>query len=289
MTDGPDCRDRLVAEDASLRPPAPPDVWDHMTYGSWRDVVWALMADMLGEPVRQAFMRRPPEFVVGDDLSWLDKVVLAATGQRADIKALTARRLKHHYRAIRAFHATRTNDVGSFYRQGLLALDLDAVHARAAALFLGGAYPELTRADLDAAIASVDASSRQGRLYFESNERHLTRLCGQYALYGGEYLSAVARALTAPGDYRGALRDSGQATVFLCDVPLAMLRESTLLEFAGRALADLFDDLKYGGCEPMLYRGAGFCIHRTLPGDYLVGHYHPGRVRDPYLGREVDA
>lgn len=59
------------------------------------------------------------------------------------------------------------------------------------------------------------------------------------------------------------------------------------MEFAGCALENLFENLLDDEYEPDPHRGAGFCIHRPLPADNIVGHYHPTRIRDPFLGFRV--
>lgn len=278
---------RLLPADPLARSAAPEGVWDYNNYRTWRDPVWALMADVLDARVREEFRRNPPEYVVSDDLSWLDEIIERATGRHEDIKHLTADRLARRYHSIRACHATRTADVGAFYRQGLRVLDPSHAEARAAEIFLGGDYPEVNETDLQRAIISVGSDLRAGRVWFEANEQDLIGYCGHYLLYGGEYLIALAAHLGGARDYRQVLKGFGRPTMYVCDVPLPLMGGHTLVEFAGCALEYVFENLQDEDYEPDPHRGAGFCIHRPLPPENIVGHYHPAHIRDPYLGYRV--
>lgn len=269
----------------SGRPPAPDHVWDFQSLPRWRDAAWGLVSHILDERVKGAFRRDPPRYVVGDDLGWLDAIVERVTGRVVDSKSLMAAMLAERFSALRAYHATSTHDVDGFYQDGLLPLAPDAVHARAREIFLGGGCPELRPEDLERAIASVGHGLREGRVFFEANETLLVEHCGHYLLYGGEYLTAIAASLPRHRDYRQALKGVGKPTVFVCDVPLADIGGSTLLEFAGMALEFLFQELLDGEEYAVdSYRGGGFSIRKPLAPGCLVGHYHPVGVRDPLTG-----
>jgi hypothetical protein len=70
--------------------------------------------------------------------------------------------------------------------------------------------------------------------------------------------------------------------MFVCDIPMRMIRPSTLGEFAGSILEYLFCEL-FGEQSHALSDGAGSALSLTedLPGEYIVGHYHPARIYDP--------
>lgn len=281
--------DHLISSDPKKRPAAPDRVWDYIHYPSWREALWTLLGEVLDDRVKREFKRRPPKYVVSDDLSWLDTIINRVTGEETDIKAFTAARLLERFDFIRACHATRTADVSAYYRHGLLPLDPSLVHARAAEIFLAGDFPELNAAHLDAAITDVGSDLRAGRVWFEANERDLVEHCGHYLLYGGEYLIALAAHLPRGRDYRQALKAFGRPTMFVCDIPLDMMGWPTLMEFAGCALESLFENLLDADYAPDLHRGAGFCVHRALGPEYIVGHYHLAKVRDPLQGFRVTA
>lgn len=266
----------------ALRPVAPAEVWDHRAYPSWRNVIWTLIEDFADAEVQAAFKQSPPAYVVGDDLSWLDTVVCDVRKFKVDSKVLLAERLRERYRAFRAVHGTRTAQLDLFYREGLKPLDPVQFHAQARDFFLNGAFPELSDDSLRRAISAVDSNGRGGRVYFEANEEMLISRAGHYMLYGSEYLVAIAAQLEGPRDYRQVLKQHGKPTIFICDVPIEFLRESALLDFAGQALASVFQEL-LDGSDFLInrWRGAGFYITQTLLPCHIVGHYHPTIQNDP--------
>ena len=101
-------------------------------------------------------------------------------------------------------------------------------------------------------------------------------------IYGSEYLLAIAAHLKGRRDYRKILKSSGMPTIFVCDIPLELLSDYTILEFAGNALAKVFQELLGGeGFEPEGGLGSALSIRTYLPSKCIVGHYHPVVHRDP--------
>lgn len=279
---------RAILPDLVSRGRAPRSVLDWNRFETWRRTAWRLTAEELGADVREEFLRRPPEYIVGDDLGWLDKIVRRVTGRTVDTKSLMAAKLAARYGSIRACHATRTAEVDRYYHEGLRPLDPNEAQSRAAAHFLGGDFPELRPADLERAAREVGSGLRAGCVFFEANEQALISDAGHYLLYGGEYVTAIAAHLRGARDYRQALKAVGAPTMFVCDVPLRAIGGHTLLEFAGTALEMMFEALQQGrSYRPDAHRGAGFCIREILPPSCIVGHYHPARIRDPFRGYAV--
>lgn len=273
---------RLLSSIASERPPAPKHVWDLNRHATWHADIWRLMSDFIGADVKKAFRSNPPEYLVSDDLSWLDDLVLQVRGIHVDSKIELAERLLDQYRAIRACHGTSAPTLDSFYEQGLRPLVAEEFHDQARKLFLSGEYPELSEANLQSAMENVGPVTREGRVYFEANERFLIEMCGHYMLYGSEYLTALAANLGGTRDYRRVLRKRYDPTLFVCDVPLEDLHPGTVAEFAGIALESIFQELLDGPTyAPDKWRGSGFSIRVPLEPSCIVGHYHPTITRDP--------
>lgn len=274
-----------IDSDPAIRACPPEDVWNFSQFKSWKESVWNLIEDFATSEVIENFLKNPPRYVVGDNLSWLDNIVNRTCGEVIDSKYLLADRLREHYNYIRASHGTRTSEVELFYRHGLKPLNAENYHDLAKKLFLGGDFPELNDDSLESAIQSVRSDLRQGRVFFETNEIELLSHCGHYLIYGSEYLVSLAANLGGARDYRQILTKQGKPTMFICDVPLDLVDDETLAEFAGEALEILFQELLDGqDYEEDTYRVAGFCIYSPLPASCIVGHYHPESVPDPFLG-----
>jgi len=281
--------DREIAECISGREPVPDDVFCYPDVALWRDRVWDMLDDILTDPVKQAFRCSPPEYVVSDDLSWLNNIVLSASGGDVDMKSLLAERLRQEYGAFRAGHATRTDDLAPFYVQGLRYLRADEAEDRARALFLTPEFQHATEPLLQAAIADLDARSpsggREGRLYFCADERSLIAshgVSGHYLIYGGEYLQCLGTRLIGRAESDRVLKSVGRPTMFVCDIPMRVIHDATLERFAGQILEILFCEI-IGEQSHALGRsaGSGLSLSVDLPGEHIVGHYHPAKVSDP--------
>lgn len=275
---------RQIAASPGSRPPVPDGTWNFSSFLSWRSAVWRLMDDVLDERVRAKFLRAPPRCIASDYLDWLDDIVFRSTGRTVDTKTLTAERLVRRYTALRACHATSTMDVDAYYRDGILPLDPAVIHRKAEAVFLGGAFPELSKADLDRTIAALGHGTRAGNVFFDANEMSLIEDSGHYLLYGSEYLLAIAANLPRHRDYRMVLKRRSTPTMFVCDVPLSHIPAGTVLEFAGTALQFIFEELLHGdGYQPEPHWGGGFRVATRLDPENIVGHYYPEKINDPFL------
>lgn len=258
-------------------------VWTWEELDSWEGHFWSLMKDVLAPNVVRAFAASPPEYVVGDNLSWLDAIVYDVSGEHVETKAVLAERLRKQFDALRAYHGTRTNCLENFYGRGLVPLHASEFAQRAYELFLTPEFPELTQKHLDDAIAYVGTATREGHLYFCIDKRELTDHCSHYMLYGSEYLLAIASNINGLRNYRHVLKRDGIPTVFVCDVPLASLREGTLQAFSGQALKVMFErvlDANYA--HPQQHLGSGISTTVPLPADHIVDHFHPTGLRDQY-------
>ncbi len=286
----PGHEERQIAEDASARPKLADDVFCYPQPDTWRSRIWEMLADHITDDVKAEFMRNPPEYVVSDDLSWLDDIIFAVTHRTCDIKEVMGERLGREYRALRAGHATRTNDLAPFYTQGLKCLRAEEIEDRARTIFLNGRYESANEERLQRAINDIDArkksGGREGRLYFAAEESSLfTRIggSGHYLIYGSEYLYCLGIRATSTWEAKRALKEIGRPTMLVCDIPMTLLSPYTLKEFGGMMIEFLFCELVDGlDCYP-LSPGSGSALSLTvdLPPEHIVGHYHPASIYDP--------
>jgi hypothetical protein len=277
--------EKLIPAKHGERIPAPGSTWDYRAYRTWRSDIWKLLEELVDDDVKSAFLADPPEYVVSDDLSWLDRIIWKVKRREVDSKGFLVTQIGQRYDALRAVHGTRTSDVERFYREGLRPLDPAVAHEQAREIFLSGRFPELDEGRLVEAIRAVGTDLREGRVYFEANEQMLIDLAGHYMLYGSEYVLAIAARLAERGryDYRQVLKARGAPTLFICDVPLRLIAPRLLSEFAGNALEMVFQELLDGRkFKPDRSRGAGFWIGERLCPSHIAGHYHPVVTRDTH-------
>jgi hypothetical protein len=285
----PGYEDREIAENIKVRPAPPADVFCLPLVDSWRARIWNLLRDYITDGVKAEFIRNTPEYVVCDDLSWLDDIIFEVTGETTNIKEWTADRLREEYRAFRASHATRTNDLAQFYRTGLRCLRAEEIEDRARSIFLNGRFNYATEDRIREAIDDIEArktsGGREGRLYFCADERSLiTRSggSGHYLVYGSEYLYCLGIRVLSEWEAKRALKEIGRPTMLVCDIPMHLMRPHTLQEFAGSILEFLFCEL-VGRESYALGPGSGSALSLTvdLPPEHIFGHYHPAKIHDP--------
>jgi hypothetical protein len=265
-------------------------VWHFEDLATWKAEVLRLLEPIVDAAVIQEFCRRPPKYIVSDDLTWLDEIIARVHGIDPESKWFLSEQLRTRYDAIRAYHGARPVDVATYYNRGLEPMEAVRTEQQAREFFLSGRFPQIAPDDVERAIERVGRKLREGRIYFEASKRMLEDHCAHYMLYGSEFITGVAAGLWAQHgpDYRQELKTIGRPTVFVCDVPLCWMPEGWLEEYAGSALEALFESLLSPNYRhPPNGRGTGIMIQRPLPPENIVGHYHPARLVDPLLGRRV--
>lgn len=281
----PGFEDRVICSSLKERP-VPDDVFCYARPDLWQPRLWAMLGDYLDDDVKAIFLEETPEYVVSDDLSWLDDIIDDVHGDRSDIKQLTADRLAEEFRAFRMFHATRTNDLASFYKGGLRFPSNAEIEERARVFFLNGSLPGATEKNLERAIEELNhgtftyRSDENCRIYCCADERDFTTRSGRsghYLDFGSEYLYNLGIRIVGSHRAQEALRSHGLPTLFMLDVPMHLVREPTLRAFAGYLLEYMFCDLAEGLEAHALSPGAGssFSLTDEIPGSAFVGHYHP--------------
>lgn len=253
---------------------------------TWRDTVWTILNDKITDAVLSAFREAPPEYLVSDDLSWLDDLIEATSGEPSDTKALLATRLRKTYRYFRAGHATRTDDLTPFYKNGLRVLRPEEFHDKVRQLFLNGQHRGVSESKLESAIKEVGDEVREGRLYFAAQEDSLFNRrgsSGHYLIYGSEYLYCIAMRTADTVAAKKVLSGIGRPTMFVCDIPMSQIRDGTLEEFSGMMLEYLFaglvDQIDTDVLSP--WSGSALSIREDVAPENIVGHYHPERIFDP--------
>jgi hypothetical protein len=263
-------------------------VLEWRTFNLWSKQFLKINKDLLNEAVLDKFKSEcATDDIYSDDISWLEDIVMSVNPEPAgsDLEGELTSRLEKSYSAVRAFHAGCPRDVSTYYEKGLLPLDPEVARKAIKSHFLDGDFPELSESELDAAIEDTSFETREGRIYFNLDERLLIEHCGHYLLYGSEFATGVAASLNRNGtdktnNYQKSLKNIGRPTMFICDVPWNMISEDTKGELMRTFMAELFLHLKTPFYRPTMI-DFGFSIRCRLPPAQIAGHYHPEGVRDP--------
>ncbi len=214
-----------------------------------------------------------------DDPDWLDDILVPRLSRGLDYtrqalgEALSSA-------TLRVFHGCRVADAGLFHREGLrindpVVLEDEARRIVAEANDLAWARPHIERM-----IAENKHRLRdEGRVYVCVDDRPQLDEIGQYALYGAEWL----QVLLGFAGHR-TLRSRGVPTILELDVPLDLVGESTRRELADTLLQEW---TRRTVNNPDFHPEIDFTISflHDLPAEYVVSHYHPKVLKDPYRNK----
>ncbi len=252
----------------------------------WREDFLEIMGDIVDKELIRNFKLSPPEYVLSDDMGWLESIIEDVKGYEIDIESVFFDRFLEYYGAVRAFHACCPSDVSTYYDKGIIPLERQQLTQRAYEIFLSDNFPEVTESLVNKAINEVLRDSyREGIIGFELNDKVLVEHGGRFLLYGSEALIAVAMKLmrlTHGRDYRSELQGLGRPTVLVCNVPLRLISDSCLRGVCRNIISAFFESIRTK--EPEEYREAySISISETLPSECIIEHYHPDEIKDPYM------
>lgn len=216
--------------------------------------------------------------ITTDSLNWFDKLVREETNLEVDSKIEVAVALRKQFKFLRAAHGTRTYNLEAFYDNGMQILSLEKIEIVAAELFACVYEGDSLEEAIRQAIASIEPkftkSPREGRLYYCTDEDGIILDGAHYLKYGSEVLNAIGNRVIGSENTRSIMSKIGRATIFVCDIPMDLIPDQHLKEFAIEMIVQLFGERlqiqKILDCQE-------FCIfiNDSLPPRYIVGHYHP--------------
>ena len=140
---------------------------------SWLRPLEALLPEATSIDVAAAIRRQPPEYLVADDLSWLNRVVEARGNRDFDAESVLTERLLSAFTHLRAYHGCRPKEGDNHHEIGLVPLDVNRARDSAREIFHSSKFPELSPAIVDKAIASMPTENREGRIFFEASKHAL--------------------------------------------------------------------------------------------------------------------
>lgn len=257
-------------------------VWRELR--QWGIVLEAVIPSEERQDLVRAIEQYPERFKYTDDVACFSDIY----SQFSDYSHVE-KRLPTHMRSafvsVRMFHCCRPVSVQSYYDHGLRVLDSREANGLFRTIFLDNPrFPEITASHVEAAIVGMTESyKRHGYVYFGLDDRFLIQHCGQYLMYGSEYLLALAASVECQVERsaRSELRRIGIPTIFVVDVPVQHFSDSDLMELGASALhawaygvahqTDVVRKIDYGiGIEHCL--GPGF----------IRDHYTPAAIPDPF-------
>jgi hypothetical protein len=195
--------------------------------------------------------------------------------------------LRARFKTLRSFHAARPLDTATYYRGGIEPISDARWRALVAECFLAHTTDPVLAAAIDRA-RDVQFEIVQGTgVHFCCDRRLILELDTYQLIYGSLSLLVVAARIDKAfgTDFKSVLRQRGRPSVFVCDVPLALIADATLAELLSRLIAVLRGaDTAIGAEPPWDFR---YSIASALPPAAVVGHHQPLHVPDLVYGHHI--
>lgn len=209
-----------------------------------------------------------------DDTDWLKVLGLCLKRPIESVKEDLADAVLNG--VIRTYHGCRSEDAGSYFREGLLVHRKETLKARALAII--DAHPELDylRSRLNKIAAETDSPIDDGRCYVVVSDKGLLDHAAHYLIHGSEWIMALF-------DEHGRrfLRGIGAPTLLEIDLPFTATNSSDRSGFAEDMLME-WARLACNGEEWIAPINITFTLSQDVPAACIVGHSHPSTLRNPH-------
>ena len=178
---------------------------------------------------------------------------------------------------LTVFHASRVLNVGIVHRDGLRINDPRSLADEARRIVAEEEDLAWMRPTIETTIAGFEHKDRDtGRLYVVADDRPFLESSGHYLIYGSEWIQVLLG-----WSAHTALRRRGMPTIFEIELPLHVVHSSARTEFARDLLREWSRQQVASNTQsPEL--DFSFILGRDIPPEWVVGHAHPARIRDPF-------
>jgi len=252
----------------------------------WRPLIEESISDFIRPDILESIRDADYDCLYSDDSFWIDEIIEAHDGFEINMMDVLADMLPSIFKAFRAYHGTRTEDLSSFYTKGLKKLNCLEIEELAKKMFIDSADPISSGDKLRSAIETVDRrnphAQTEGHVYFCMDETELLEDAGHYLIYGSEYLYNLGIRITSQTYTKNRLIGIGLPTIFMCDIPIDQIDRRTIREFSGIILSDVIGKL-IGLEEDPFSAGTALSIKSDLSSEFIAGHWHPEKVKRPYF------
>ena len=216
--------------------------WDKVT--NWKRLFLEDITDILGEEFFSKYISAGRPQIYEDVLTKLAPYITWPIDEALD---LMYSRFYRRFAKVRAYHGCAPANPETYYSKGIIPLDIGAIHAEVREEFLNGSYPELSSVLVERAIENARPGASPDSVYLALDSRTFIEDCGHYIRYGSEYRVGIAAnlvQLTSGRDYRLAFRDKGMPTIFVCDIPAAVIEECDKRELLAKVIVTALE------CDP---------------------------------------
>ncbi|WP_157223270.1 hypothetical protein [Rhodovulum sp. PH10] len=265
------------------------DLWSGLHFEWKRPVSWMpVLGKWLAPRFRKDGVRRlkPNAYrdLCWDDTEWSDVLARSMVGVFDEHVAALAEALSGS--VLRTFHGCRTEDAGSYHREGIRIHDRAELSELARRIVRSSDRLAAFAATVEQAIrkeANEVEDVRSGRLYVVADDRTLVKYAAHYLIYGSEWLLAVLGPVGAD-----ILKGRGVPTLVEIDLPLHMAGDYSRKALA-RCLLNEWTRFVCNRPDWLASIDFSFCLLQNIPPECVAGHSHPAELRDPIEGAVYQA
>ena len=252
---------------------------------SWEHLVISALSESVGKDYARIICENAEGIRYRDDDEEICNL-FANRLNKDDIINSVIRKLKESITTVQAYHACRAKDVDSYYKNGLVPLNLQDTRKLFFEIFCkpSGTF---SKEEAETAILAVPTETITNVTHVLLDDRFFVKRCGHYLIYGSEYLNCLSVYLPGGGEHtRDVLKKFGKATVFTCRVPFSWIKPSGLLSLAAHMVAEHAYSLAHNKTD-VICLNFTITVPGEIPPEMLCSHYHPELIRDPYKQRRI--
>jgi hypothetical protein len=183
--------------------------------------------------------------------------------------------------AVRCYHGCRTDDAGTYFRQGLRVHRREEQEAAVRQLVESDARLRWMLPGLADTFAKFPSTTDEHRCFVVLDDRALLDRAAHYLIYGSEWICAVLGRGS-----RGPLLERGVPTMIEVDLPLMWTSFGQREALASLLLREWTRQVAQRPRQ-VLVVDFTFTMHHDLPPEVVTGHYHPTEMEDPLEGSSL--
>jgi len=197
--------------------------------------------------------------------------------------------LLNEYQSIVFYHATATNNIDTYYNNGLLLMDTERQNKFIRNIFNEKEFPELTDEKFNyfckkiknEVFKETGLKIRKNKIYLCLDDSHLieNESANHYLVYGSEYNLIFSQHLsTNPRDYPKYLEKKLKSTLFKCKVPVNLILKDDLTSCFNSIIVRYFENIIYPD-EANHDIWSCIEIYENLDSSHILSHIHPENLK----------
>ncbi len=248
-----------------------PLVWHHPA--TWIPILTNWLSPQLRVGAEGRLQLIDTEKWYDDDSEWTQLLASELQTEFDDVKEDLIDLLEHQI--VRCYHGCRTEDAGTYFREGLHFHRREKLEARVRNLVESDARLQWMLPKLAERMAEFPSTVDEHRCFLVLDDRDMIDNAAHYLIYGSEWICSVLGY-----GFRAPLVEKGVPTIIEVDLPLSRTSPGLRRQLASLLLREWTRQFVRKPTEVLL-QDFTFVLHEVLPAKFIMDHYHPLKMKDP--------